>query len=76
MAPSDASRAPRFDRYIASLLADRRPDPRLLTSQLEARMALVAVQLVRSSARVGARPDPAFVAQLRRRLAPPARRRT
>ncbi|MGH2602662.1 MAG: hypothetical protein ACRDJ9_25160 [Dehalococcoidia bacterium] len=75
MASSDASRAQRFDRYVAALLAERSPDPRLLASQLEARMALVALQLVQSSA-PAARPDPAFVAQLRRQLAALGHRRT
>lgn len=75
MAASDASRAVRFDRYIATVLTERRPDPRLLTSQLEVRMALVAVQLVHVSASA-ADPDPAFVAQLRRRLAASAPHRT
>lgn len=75
MMPNDVASAARFDRYVAAIVSERRPDPSLLTSPLEARMARVTLDLVRSSAAV-VDPNPAFVARLRGHLLVLVRDRT
>lgn len=62
--------AERFDEYLDALLGDGRPSPDTVASRDEAEMARVAAELAATAHRgaAGVEPDPAFVAQLRRRM--------
>lgn len=61
--------ADRFDDYLEALLGAGRPSPESVTDRDEAEMARLAAELAATMAPAGgARPDPAFVEQLRRRM--------
>lgn len=61
--------ADRFDDYVEALLGAGRPSPERVTDRDEAEMARLAAELAATMAPAGgARPDPAFVEQLRRRM--------
>ena len=58
----------RFDRYLDSLLAGRRPSPDDVADRDEAEMARLAAEMSAAADPGGGNPDPAFVEQLRLRM--------
>jgi len=61
--------AERFDRYLDALLGEGRPSPDTVRDPDEAEMARTAAEIAAGArAPAGSDPDPAFLAQLRRRM--------
>jgi nitrite reductase/ring-hydroxylating ferredoxin subunit len=66
--PDEVDAVERFERYLDTLLSDRRPSPDDVTDANEAEMARMAAELSAAALPRAADPDPAFIEQLRLRM--------